>query len=268
MTATRENFPVALRILPAEIREDLGALYKFARHVDDVGDEWNGDRTTRLKELAEDVHRLYDGRDPELPVVAGLVPTVRRHPIPREPWLDLISANLHDQEVDHYESFGDLLDYCTLSANPVGLVVLHVFDRMTPERVELSNRVCTGLQLVEHWQDIGEDHARGRVYLPSADMRRFGVDEADLAQPHASPELRALVQYETDRALAYLNSGSVLVSTLTGWARLAISGYVNGGRAAADGLRRSGYDPLPGLAKPTARQIARRWLRETVRSPG
>ncbi|HEX6515213.1 MAG TPA: squalene synthase HpnC [Nocardioidaceae bacterium] len=265
---SRENFPVALRVLPADVRADLWALYRFARHVDDVGDESAGDRVVALKALQVDVQRLYDGETPESAEVAGLATLVRRREVPPQPWLALVEANLQDQYRTRYETFEDLLGYCELSANPVGRVVLHVFGQATPDRVALSDRVCTALQLVEHWQDLREDYLRGRVYLPAEDMRRFRVAESDLGAEHASPELAALVAYETDRALAWLNSGAVLVSTLRGWARFAVAGYVNGGRVAARGLRRHGHDPLPGLPKPTTRQVVASVLRESVRSPG
>lgn len=265
---TEENFPVAMRVLPGQVREDLLALYRYARHVDDVGDESSGEREVALKAIGVDVGLLYDGEQPGLEEVAGLRSMVQRHQIPIQPWLDLIEANLMDQEVHRYRTFEDLLDYCALSANPVGQLVLHIFDCATPERVALSDRVCTALQLIEHWQDLREDYLSGRVYLPQEDLRRFGVAEQDLGKARATPELAALVGYETDRASCWLESGAMVVSTLRGWARIAVSGYVNGGRAAVDGLRRRGYDPLPGIPKPTATQVAASWLRSTVRSAG
>lgn len=265
---TRENFPVALRVLPREVREDLWAVYRFARYVDDLGDEYDGDRVLALKRVAEEVQALYDGAAAQTPEVAGLARVAERRDVPAEPWLALVEANLQDQYRSRYATFEDLLGYCTLSANPVGLLVLHVFGQATPDRVALSDRVCTGLQLIEHWQDVGEDHQRDRVYLPQEDLARFGVPEDALSADRAAPELAALLAFETDRALAWLNSGALLVSTLRGWARVAVSGYVSGGRAAAAELRRCGHDPLRGLPKPTTGQVLATWLRETVRSPG
>jgi squalene synthase HpnC len=263
---TGENFPVALRVLPARVRADLVAVYRYARFVDDLGDELPGDREVALKTAAEDVRAVYAGEAPQSPEVAGIARLARR--VPQEPWLRLVEANLLDQRQDRYPTFEDLLDYCVLSANPVGEVVLHVFGQATPERVALSDRICTGLQIVEHLQDVGEDYRAGRVYLPAEDLARFGVDEAALAAPRADPALRALLAFETDRALAWLNSGAMLVPTLHGWARVAVSAYLNGGRAAAAGLRRAGFDPLAGVPKPTKRQVAATWLRESVRRPG
>ena len=268
--ARDENFPVALRCLPRDARRDLEALYTYARYVDDLGDAFAGDRTAALHVVTEDVHRLYDGLTPQLPAVAGLAGLVGDRGVPRDPFLALVEANLVDQEVTRYETFEDLLGYCTLSANPVGAVVLHVFGYADADRIALSDRVCTGLQLLEHWQDVAEDHRAGRVYLPQEDLRRFEVSEGmlDADSASASPALRALLRFETDRALAWLNSGSFLVSTLHGWARLAVSGYVAGGRAAAAALRDADHDSLSSVPKPCTTGVLGAWLGGLVRRPG
>lgn len=263
-----ENFPVALAVLPRRIRAHLQAVYRFARHVDDVGDEYAGDRTAALEGIRADLHRLYAGLPASEPAVEGLRPTVAACRVPIDPWLRLVEANIVDQQVTRYETFDDLVGYCRLSADPVGEVVLYIFGRATTDRIALSNRICTGLQLLEHWQDVGEDFRRGRVYLPQADLRRFGAKESDLGLATASAELRALLAFETSRALAWIDAGSPLVSTLSGWGRLAVSGYVAGGRAAARALRRADHDPLPAPPKPGGRQVLAAWLEASVRWPG
>jgi squalene synthase HpnC len=264
----RENFPVALRVLPAVLRAQLEATYRFARHVDDLGDEAPGDRVAQLQAVAEDVRTLYAGGSPRDAAVAGMRVVTESTAVSQECLLRLVEANLRDQETVHYQTFEELLDYCRLSANPVGEIVLHVFGCATPERVALSDRVCTALQLLEHWKDVGEDYRAGRVYLPKVDLQRFRVGESDLGAPSAGPALRALVAFETERAAAWLGAGAPLVSTLHGWARLAVSGYVAGGRAAAARLRRAGYDPLGGDVHPRATGVARAWAEATVRWAG
>ncbi|MGI8576634.1 MAG: squalene synthase HpnC [Nocardioidaceae bacterium] len=264
----RENFPVALRILPAAVRSDLLAIYGYARYVDDLGDVGVGDRVKALHSVRSDVLALYDGGAAAHPAVTALRPTIERHQIPKEPLLRLVDANLMDQEVTRYPTFDDLLGYCRLSANPVGELVLHIFGENTDDTIALSDRVCTGLQLIEHWQDVAEDRANGRIYLPQEDLRRFGVGESDLDQPVATASVRSLIAFETDRALCWLDAGAYLVSALHGWARLAVSGYVAGGRAAAAELGRHDFDPMSGVAKPGARKILSTWLRASVRSPG
>ena len=263
-----ENFPVALRILPARLRSELHATYGYARYVDDLGDELTGDRVGALEAVAAEVRRLY-AREPVMdPVVAGMGPLVRRAGVPADCLLRLVEANLRDQDHPRYQSFAELLDYCRLSANPVGEVVLTIFGAATPDRVELSDRICTALQLLEHWQDIGEDYAEGRVYLPKEDLDRFGVTEEDLGAARAGDALRRLVAFETTRAVAWLGAGAPLVSTLHGWARLAVSGYVAGGRAAAGRVRRADHDVLGGQVKPTRSDIAAAWAEGLLRRAG
>jgi squalene synthase HpnC len=263
-----ENFPVALGVLPRRYRTHLWAVYRYARHVDNLGDEASGDRSRLLAAVAAQLAALYDGGVVTEPIVAQLRPSVAECRLPREPLLRLVRAGEMDQVVHRYGSFTDLLAYCELSANPVGELVLHIFGSASPDQVALSDRICTGLQLLEHLQDVAEDYRAGRVYLPEEDLSRFAVDEDELGQPEASPRVRALIAFETDRATAWLNAGAVLVSTLRGWARLAVSGYLAGGRAAAARLRASGFDPLPAPPKPTAGNVAAAWLTAIGNQPG
>ncbi|MGA8114782.1 MAG: squalene synthase HpnC, partial [Actinocatenispora sp.] len=243
--ARDENFPVALRILPRAPRRHLMALYGYARMVDDIGDESAGDRLASLDAVEEELRGVYAGRPATTPVLATLADTIRSCRIPVDPLVRLVEANRVDQVVTRYATFDQLVDYCALSANPVGELVLHVFGQHTPERVVLSDRICTALQIIEHLQDIAEDYQADRVYLPKEDMDRFGVAEDDLAAGRAGPALRALVEYESERAGAWLTSGEALLGSLRGFARLAVSGYCAGGRAALGAIAASDFDPLP-----------------------
>ncbi|MBO0828771.1 MAG: squalene synthase HpnC [Streptosporangiales bacterium] len=240
-----ENFPVALRVLPADVRADLVAIYRFARYVDDVGDESAGDRSRGLDAVDADLDVLYTGGRPALPAVSGLRAFVDRCATPEGPFRRLVRANRQDQVVSRYATFDQLRDYCRLSADPVGELVLHVFGCATPERVALSDRVCTALQVIEHLQDVREDYERGRIYLPKDDMDRFGVVEKALGASRATFAVRRLVAFEARRAGRLLDEGTPLLRTLHGWARVCVTGYVAGGRAALAALRRAGYDPLP-----------------------
>ncbi len=280
--ASAENFPVALRFLPRRYRGHLAAVYGFARSVDDMGDEAAPqERAALLDELEADVGRLYrmvsrgpggrrtggegnggsDGGPPRISVVRALAPAVVACGIPAQPFYDLIAANRQDQVVSRYPEFGDLEDYCRLSANPVGRIVLHVFGAATPEREALSDRVCTALQLAEHWQDVAEDLRAGRIYLPQEDMERFGCTEDDLAAPRATPEVRALMAFEERRARGLLDSGAPIVGTLRGAARLAVAGYVAGGRAALAAIAASGHDVLRATPRPGNARVAAEMVR-------
>jgi squalene synthase HpnC len=201
--ARDENFPVATRLLGPRTRRHLLAIYGFARLVDDIGDEYEGDRLAALDAIEAELDV------PRHPVMRTLAGTVRDCALPREPFLRLIEANRRDQTVTHYDTFEELLGYCQLSAAPVGELVLHVFGAATPDRIALSDRVCAGLQVVEHLQDVEEDAARGRTYIGPFDARAH--------------------------ARQLFNEGAPLVRLLRGRARIAVAGFVAGGRSALEG---------------------------------
>jgi squalene synthase HpnC len=240
-----ENFAVASALLGRETARHLLAIYGFARLVDQLGDAVAGDRLAHLDLLERELDAVYGGA-PQHELMRTLQASVRACGFPRDPFDRLIEANRRDQRQPVYETFADLKDYCHLSADPVGELVLYVFGVATPERIALSDDVCTALQLVEHWQDVGEDARAGRIYLPAEERGRFGVTREHLLEAHAPPPLRELLAFEVARARALLDRGAPLVGTLRGRARLAVAGYVAGGRAALDAIERAGYDVLPG----------------------
>jgi phytoene/squalene synthetase len=202
--ARDENFPVALWLLGRRTRRHLLAIYGFARLVDDTGDEVAGDRIALLDQIERELDR------PQHPVMRELARTANECRLPREPMLRLIEANRRDQRITRYETLAELLDYCQLSAAPIGELVLRVFGAATAERIALSDKICAALQVIEHLQDVEEDRARGRVYIGAFD-----------APAHA-------------RAL--LDEGAPLIRALRGRARLAVAGFLAGGRVALDGV--------------------------------
>ncbi|MFE5396072.1 squalene synthase HpnC [Streptomyces sp. NPDC056568] len=263
--ASSENFPVAPFFLPRDWRTDLMAVYGFARLVDDIGDgdlapggadarllgvpgDRADDRLLMLDAFEADLRRVFDGT-PRHPLLRRLQPTVRRRSLTPAPFLGLIAANRQDQVVRRYETYDDLLAYCELSANPVGHLVLAVTGTSTPERIRRSDAICTALQIVEHLQDVAEDLARDRVYLPAEDMKRFHVQESDLAAPSAGASVRALIAYETGRARDLLSEGAPLVGSVRGRLRLLLAGFVAGGRAAVRAIEAADHDVLPGPPK-------------------
>jgi squalene synthase HpnC len=249
-----ENFPVALRLLPRSARADLSVVYRFARFVDDVGDEMAAgpqQRLALLDQIEQELHGIVDGREGAFPPVAALGPIVATHRVPLQPFLDLVEANRVDQRVDRYESFDDLLGYCELSAAPVGRIVLHLADAATASNVAESDAVCAALQVLEHCQDVREDARAGRVYLPQADLRAAAVDAADLTGNTTSPGLRQVTSRQVDRSRQLLRGGRPLVGRLSGWARLAVAGFVAGGLATADALDAGRYDVLAQDIRPS-----------------
>ncbi|WP_416481675.1 squalene synthase HpnC [Streptomyces sp. CL12] len=271
--AASENFPVAPFFLPRDWRDDLMAVYGFARLVDDIGDgdlapggadaELLGvsateadDRLLLLDAFEADLRRVFDAT-PSHPLLRRLQPVVRRRALTPEPFLGLIAANRQDQLVTRYETYDDLLAYCELSANPVGRLVLAVTGTSTPERIRLSDAICTALQIVEHLQDVAEDFGRDRIYLPAEDMKRFHVTETDLSAKTAGASMRALVAYEAQRARDLLNEGAPLVGSVHGRLKLLLAGFVAGGRAAVRAIAAAEYDVLPGPPKPGKVQLLR-----------
>jgi squalene synthase HpnC len=263
--ASEENFPVALRLLPRRYRRHLLAVYAFARTVDDAGDLAPlADRPRLLADLGEDVRRLYGpagGAEPASPAVRGLAGAVADCAIPMQPFLDLIRANEQDQVVTRYETFEELEGYCRLSANPIGHIVLHIFGCHTADRARLSDSVCTGLQLAEHWQDVAEDARAGRIYLPAQDMREFGVTADDLLGAQSPAGLRQLIAFEVRRAADLLSAGAPLIGGLRPLPRAAVAGYVAGGRAALAAITGAGYEVLAATPRPgkgrTAAELVR-----------
>lgn len=254
--AAVENFPVALFLLPKERREDLLSVYRYARLVDDVGDEGDlgpAERLALLDRLEEELDAAFAGRAVH-PVFSRLSATITRRGLERKPFADLIEANRLDQEVTSYPTFEDLIGYCRLSADPVGRLVLAVFSESGEELVRLSDLICSALQVVEHLQDVPEDATRGRVYLPEEDLRRFGVDASLLAGPvpagGAPDAFRRLLSFEVARARAMLEEGSLLVGAVrSSSAALAVSGFAGGGLAQLEALERAGYDVWHGPVK-------------------
>jgi squalene synthase HpnC len=239
------------------------AMYGFARLADDIGDEAEGDRLALLDWLEAELGLAASGHATH-PVLQRLTPVLYETEVGLEPFRNLIRANRKDQCICRYDTFEDLVGYCMLSAAPVGRMVLHLFGSATLERVELSDRVCIGLQIVEHLQDVGEDASRGRVYLPQEDLDRFGCSEGDLLAGAASPALRGLIAMEAQRASSLLGAGIPLAQQLAFRPRIAVCGFAAGGMAAIDSIRRAGYDVLSTRCRPRSTRLATRALSALV----
>jgi squalene synthase HpnC len=258
--SARENFPVASLLAPRWARPHLRAVYGFARLVDNLGDEAEGDRSVLLDELE---HEL-DG-PPRTEVMRRLHETIAARGLPLEPFARLIEANRIDQAKPRYETWVEVRDYCTYSADPVGRLVLGIYGRAEePELVAMSDSVCTALQLVNFLQDPPRDLALGRVYLPQESLRRFGVTDADLAGPLTEPVV-ALLRFEGERARGLLQQGLPLARALGGRPGMSVALYARGGLAALEALEHAGWDVFSGRPAPTRWTFARLALRELLR---
>ncbi len=257
--ARSENFPVASRVLPRRIRPHLLAVYGFARLVDDIGDEAPGDRLVQLDWAERELERAMLGTA-EHPVFKTLGVSIAALGLPLAPFKDLIEANRRDQVVSRYQTFEELQEYGMLSAAPVGRLVLLILGCSSPERVARSDRVCVGLQLVEHLQDVAEDHAMGRVYLPAESLAEAGCDPERLVAESERPALCRAVAREVERARELLAEGGPLAASLPLRARLAVAAFAAGGAAALDSIERVSFDVVAHRCRPRPTRLFMRWL--------
>lgn len=240
-----ENFSVISWLVPRPLRQDFANVYAFARWSDDLADESESPESAG-KALASWQHQ-FDAccRDEAChPILVALADTMQRHQLSPAPFHDLLDAFSQDQRTVRYETREELLDYCRRSANPVGRIVLALGGCHDPQRQAESDAICSGLQLVNFWQDIRRDRLAGRVYLPVEDMHRHRVSEADLDAPQASPALRKLIADEVAWAESFFAAGEPLLQRAPPLLRPAIAAFAGGGRAVAAAIRRAGYDTL------------------------
>jgi len=234
-----ENFPVASVLLPARLRRPVKLIYGFARSADDFADEGDAppaERLAALERYRAELRRIRSNSVPETPLFRALGAAIAEFGLPLEPFFALLDAFSQDVVKSRYADFGEVLHYCERSANPVGTLLLHLFEAATPENLRRSDAICTGLQLVNFWQDVELDFRKGRVYLPQDEMARFGVGERDIAARDAGPAWQNLLAHQIDRARAMLESGAPLAVTLSGRIGLELRMIVQGGLRILDKL--------------------------------
>lgn len=243
-----ENFPVASILLPAPLREPVAAIYGFARSADDFADE--GDlspqqRSALLTGYRAELDAIEEARPTQHPVFLRLRPVIARYDLPLQLFRDLLDAFVQDVSKDRYRDFDELMDYCRRSADPVGRLLLHLFGHATAQNLSRSDAICSALQLINHWQDVGIDAAKGaegRIYLPQDDMARFGVSEDDIRRRVASADFRQLLRFQVNRARALMLSGAPLGWDLPGRIGLEIRAIVAGGLRILDKIEAADYD--------------------------
>ncbi len=228
-----ENFPVASLLLPGHLRDPIAAIYSFARTADDVADEGDATASQRLEALdtmSAALQQTLAGQPPDEPMYHALADTAQRHQLPINLFENLLSAFRQDVTQNRYANFGQLMNYCRRSANPVGRLLLHLEKQASERNLALSDAICSALQLINFLQDIDQDYAEnGRIYLPQDEMQRFGVDENAIAGRHNNPAVRSLIQFQIERAGKLLGSGSLLGTTLPGRFGLEVRAIILGG---------------------------------------
>jgi squalene synthase HpnC len=243
-----ENFPVASFLLPPALREPVAAIYWFARNADDFADEGDLSPEARHGLLAayqSELDAISADRATEHPVFLRLRPVIKAYDLPLSLFRDLLDAFIQDIDKERYADFAELMNYCRRSADPVGRLLLHLFGQATPENLTRSDAICSALQLINHWQDVGIDagkNANGRIYLPQDDMARFGVREGDVLCRKADPGFKALLRFQVDRARALMLSGASLGWDLPGRIGLEIRAIVGGGMRILDKIEAVDYD--------------------------
>ncbi len=248
-----ENFSVASFLLPRRLIRHFHAVYAYCRWSDDLADETGGGERAvdLLRWWRQELLTCYDGT-PRHPVMLALQETIQRFAIPPDPFLDLLVAFEQDQSVKEYDTFADLLGYCENSANPVGRLVLYLFESHDDERGALSDHVCTALQLANFWQDVARDLDLGRIYLPAQDRLQFGFRDEDLHARRFTPAFAELLRFEVDRTRDLFFRGYPLVDRVPAEVSADVELFIEGGQAILDKIEKSGFDVLsrrPILAK-------------------
>lgn len=255
-----ENFPVASVLLPTRLRPAVEAIYAFARSADDLADEGDAMPDARLAALAayeRGLDRIENSQPAESALFGSLETAIRRHALPLQPLRDLLSAFRQDVATHRYATFDDLLDYCRRSANPVGVLMLHLYGAASVENLRDSDAICSALQLINFWQDIAIDWQKARVYLPQEDLVRFKVAETQLARAHANDAWRALMGFEVERARAMIISGAPLALRLPGRLGWELRLVVQGGLRILERIEAADYDVFNHRPQLTRRD----WLR-------
>ena len=252
-----ENFPVASLLLPAKLRQAVKNIYVFARTADDIADEGYDRPGGPILTIEERLARLRDfnnallaseRQEPVPPewdwIFAAVADTRARYKLPVTLFQDLLSAFTQDVTVKRYATFADLLDYCRRSANPVGRLVLLLHGFYDEKRFDVSDAICTALQLANFWQDVAVDWKKGRVYVPMEDWNRHGVTEADFAAAKASPKVRECLRFQVNRTRDLFNQGRPLPASLPFPLSLEIRLTWLGGSAILDRIVAQNYDTL------------------------
>jgi phytoene synthase len=240
-----ENFPVASLLLPAALREPIAVIYRFARSADDLADEGSHAPEARLRELQayrDELARIEANKPPETPLFRDVARLVHERAVPLAPFRDLLDAFSQDVVKKRYADFAELLEYCRRSANPVGRLLLSLFRKDSLENLRRSDAICTSLQLINFWQDVALDWAKGRVYLPQDEMARFGVSEAHLSRGTCDRAWQGLLAFQCSRTRELMLQGMPLLTALSGRVFVEIAMTIQGGLRILEKTAAAGYD--------------------------
>lgn len=240
-----ENFPVASALLPMRLRQPIGMIYSFARQADDFADE--GDlapeqRLALLDGFRQELDRIRDQTAPETAFFVSLQDTIRQHQLPLQPFYDLLDAFSQDVTKTRYADFGEVMDYCRRSANPIGRLLLHLYGKASPRNIGMSDAICSSLQIINFLQDVAIDYKKDRIYFPQDEMRKYRIDESQIAEGRADGTWGLFMEFEIKRARNLLQSGAPLGLALPGRIGLEMRTIIAGGERILQKLHKSRGD--------------------------
>ena len=248
-----ENFPLWSSLYLRGIMPDLKSIYFFCRKVDDISDLNKEKALQALEDIENSLLDCFNGNLDENSEYFNLMNTIAKYDLPVGEFQKLIRSNYQDLEINRYKTFEDLINYCELSANPVGNLVLRIFGDFNQSNLTLSNNICTGLQIINFIQDIYRDSKLGRIYLPMEDLNKYSIDEKDILNNKTSSEMNELVRMQCERSRKIINNGKSLVKILNGPKKIPISLFIQSGNLVLSKIKKINYETV--LIRPKVNKI-------------
>ena len=236
-----ENFPLWSSIYLKKLMPDLASIYHFCRTVDDLSDLKKDFALKELGKVEDMINDCYAGKINEKNIFFNLCKTISKYNLQKEDFQKLIQSNYQDLNKKRYKDFDELINYCKLSANPVGSMVLRIFGEYNDANLILSNQICTGLQLINFIQDINRDSKLDRIYMPLDELNKFGVNEEDILHENSTEEFIEMIKFQCERSKNIINSGKSLVSNLHGSKRIPISLFIHSGNLVLKKIEKINY---------------------------
>lgn len=240
-----ENFPVASILLPRRLRHAVAVIYHFARSADDIADEGDASASERLAALDDyrnELARIASSTEPQTPLFRNLAAVIARHQLPIQPFYDLLDAFSQDVVKTRYANFGEVMDYCKKSANPVGRLMLSLYGENDPRSVAYSDAICSALQIINFLQDIEIDYDKDRIYMPQDELIRYKISEAQIAEHNTGGAWSPFMLMQIERARKLLQAGAPLGKVLKGRIGLELRMIIMGGSTILEKLHASKGD--------------------------
>ncbi len=239
-----ENFPVVSLFVPTELKKYIAVVYQFARQADDIADEGNFSDEERIRKLDQYNNALLKSANNEFENDFWFLfnDTKEKKNLSIENFKNLLKAFRQDLIKKRYESYEELLCYCINSANPVGRIILELYNIRNAEAIKHSDEICTALQLTNFYQDVSVDYKKGRIYIPQDDMIKFSISEIDIQNKNHSQNFIDLMKFEISRTRNLFNEGRKILQFLPIRLKIQILATINGGEAILDKIKKLNFD--------------------------